>query len=218
VKQALTFFGAGLTRVATIVFSDQCDTHDFNSASQQPQTYARIANELKTILDLLKTTKYVDGRGVATPYIDLTTFVISSEFGRTTRSLAFPNGASVGMTGSDHNNLTNSALIGGKGIAGGLVVGESDLQDCDDDGKYLEVSGAHRQKNAGLDQSMGRPFDFVAQRARTDLPDVWRESDYICMPSVTNTILDTFDVPPSDRFKLGGQPAPILSVLRTGAR
>jgi hypothetical protein len=217
VAAALTFFGSGVTRVVTIVHDELCDTHDRASAQKQPETYTTIAADLKRSLDLLKTTMFVDARGIATPFIDLVTFVISSEFGRTTRSLSFPAGATVGSTATDHNNLTNSALVGGKGITPGLVVGESDLRACDDDGHYLEVSGAHLQKNRGLNQVMGRPFDFETQRTRTDLPDAWRESDYICMPSVTNTILDVFDIPEADRFKLGGRAAPILSVLR-GAR
>lgn len=217
-KQALTFFSAGLTKVATLVFTENTDTHDPTTASVQGVTYAGIANQIKTIIDLLKTTMFTDARGNATPFIDLTTFVISSEFGRTTRSLGFGENASVGTTGTDHNPLTNSALVGGKGIVGGLIVGESDLRDCDDEGKYTSVSGAHRQKNGTLDQVMGKPFDFQAQRTRTDLPDVWREADHILMPSVTNTILDAFDVPPEEQFKVGGQPAPILSVLRSRGR
>jgi hypothetical protein len=216
VRAALTFFSSGLTRAVTVVHDEQIDTHDKTSAQAQPATYTKVAQDLKATLDLLKTTMFVDRTGKTVPFIDVVTFVISSEFGRTTRSLSFPPGASVGSTASDHNPLTNSALVGGKGITGGLIVGESDLRDCDDAGSYTQVSGAHVQKNPGLSQVMGRPFDFAAQRARTDLPDVWREEDYICMPSVTNTILDAFDVPASDQFKLSGRTAPILSVLRGG--
>jgi hypothetical protein len=98
------------------------------------------------------------------------------------------------------------------------VVGESDLRDCDDAGQYTDVSGAHREKNRALNQVMGKPFDFATQRVRTDLPATWKETDYICMPSVTNTILDAFDVPEAQRFKLGGGAAPILRVLRDPTR
>jgi hypothetical protein len=107
-------------------------------------------------------------------------------------------------------------LAGGKGISGGLVVGGTDLQDCDAAGKYVGVSGAHRQRNRALDLPMGTPFDFATQRVRTDLPTQWSADDYICMPSVTNTILDCFGVPQGEQYKLNGSPAPILSALRKG--
>jgi hypothetical protein len=219
VRRALAFFSGGVTKVATVVQDSfpTFDTHD-RVASQTTQIprYIKLAAELDEVMRLLKTTMHVDARGVARPFIDVTTFVISSEFGRTTRSLSFPARSSVGATGTDHNPLTNSAIVGGKGIVGGLIVGESDLRDCDDAGAYTEVSGAHRQKNASLNQVMGKPFDFKSQRVRSDLPDSWNETDYICMPSVTNTILDALGVPEADRFKLGSRAAPILKVLRTG--
>jgi hypothetical protein len=217
VRTALTFFSAGVTRVAAIAHTENIDTHDKLNAQKQAGMYAQIAGDLKDAIDLLKTTMFVDAKGNQVPFIDVTTFVISSEFGRTTRALSFPSGSSVASTGTDHNPFTNSALVGGKGIVGGLVVGESDLRDCDDNGRYIEVSGAHRQRNGSLDQVMGKPFDFTTQRVRRDLPDTWSEADYICMPSVTNTILDVFGVPEQDQFKLSGRPAPLLSVLRGGA-
>jgi hypothetical protein len=215
VRRALAFFAGGVTKVATVLHTETIDAHDKVTCQASPTTYASIATQIDRALQLLKTTMYVDADGTKTPFIDLTTFVISSEFGRTTRSLAFPTGSTVTETGTDHNNLCNSALIGGKGIAAGLIVGESDLRDCDDDGLYLDVSGAHREKNPGLNQAMGKPFDFAAQRVRTDLPAAWQESDYICMPSVTNTILDAFGVPSEQQFKLSSGIAPILGVLRT---
>jgi hypothetical protein len=217
VRQSLAFFSGGLTRVASIVVTDIVDRHAAPQAQADTvPTYTRIANEIARAIDLLKTTMFVDARGVATPFIDLTTFVITSEFNRTMRSKALPAGASVGATGTDHNPLANSVIVGGRGIVGGLVVGESDLRECDDDGKLLGVSGAHREKDASLDAVMGRPFDFAAQRLRTDLPERYDERDYITMPSLTNTILDVFDVPETSRFKLGSAVAPMLGVLREG--
>lgn len=216
VKQALSFFSANMTRVASIFHSGEgFDMHDSGgSQTRLVTTFTSLADQLTAAIDLLKTTNYVDAQGRATPFIELTTFVISTEFSRTNRS-GFGTVASVGATGSDHNPLNNFALVGGRGINGGLVVGESDLRDCDDQGQYLGVSGAHRQKNARLDSPMGKPFDFQTQRVRDDLPGSFNELDYICMPSVTNTILDTFDVPEGNRYRIGGRIAPMLSVLRS---
>lgn len=214
VRRALAFFRGGVSRVAAILHDESVDAHDRGTAQAAGATYGNIATQLSTMIDLLKTTMFVAPDGSQIPFIDLTTFVISSEFSRTTRSLSFPSGSSVGATGTDHNPLTNSVLVGGRGIVGGRIVGESDLRDCDDAGAYTDVSGAHREKNAKLDQIMGKPFDFNSQQVRSDLPDAWREPDYLCMPSVTNTILEAMGVPRDQQFKLGGAPAPILTVLR----
>lgn len=216
VKQALAFFSAGMTRVATIIQNENVDLHDqFSSQSGLVTTYTNLGKEIALMIELLKTTKYVDASGMQIPYIDLTTFIISSEFGRTSRSQFFTAGTSVGNTGSDHNPFSNTALVGGRGIKGGLVVGESDLRECDDNGNYLNVSNAHKMKNAALDSIMGKPFNFETQKVRDDLPQTFDQRDYINMPSVTNTILDTFGVPTDAQFKLGGAAAPLLSILRT---
>jgi hypothetical protein len=211
---ALSLFSGGVTRIATIIDRGPLDAHDRVMAAAQPKTYASIAKQLDTIIDLLKGAMFIEPNGRTTPFIELTTFIVSSEFGRSARALAFAG--SVGATGTDHNSFNNAALVGGKGIAGGLVVGGTDLQDCDAAGKYVGVSGAHLQKNHALDLPMGTPFDFGAQRVRTDLPTQWSAEDYISMPSVTNTILDCFGVPQGEQYELNGRPAPILSALRKG--
>jgi uncharacterized protein (DUF1501 family) len=215
VRRVLQFFAGGMTRVATILQVENVDTH--SAASAQNDTvalYTRIAADLVTALDLLGSTVFTDTDGRPFPFSELTTFMITSEFGRTNRSIEFPAGASVGATGSDHNPFSNSALIGGRGIRGGLIVGESDLRDCDEDANFTAVSGAHRQKNAPLNSIMGKPFDFATQRLRSDLPERYDPRDYINMPSVTNTLLDAFGVPAESHFQLGSRPAPVLDVLR----
>jgi hypothetical protein len=214
VQQQLAFFSRGLTRVGMIVQTRfDVDLHS-NTESQKHlvDTFTNIGQELRDVFALLKSTMFVGPDGTAVPFIERTTVLIASEFGRTTKSQN--STAPVGATGSDHNPFSNSVLIGGRGIVPGLVVGGSDLTDCDDNGKYTNVSGAHNQKNQPLDQAMGLPFDFKAQRVRTDLPDSFSDSDYICMPSVTNTLLDVFGVPDAQRLRLGSTNAPLLSVLR----
>ena len=214
VERQLAFFAKGLTRVGMIVQTRfDVDLHDpFTSQKNLVNTFTNIGQELRDVFALLKSTMFVGPDGSAVPFIERTTVLISSEFGRTTKSENSTR--PVGATGSDHNPFSNSVLVGGRGIVPGLVVGASDLTDCDDDGKYTNVSGAHKQKDSPLVQVMGRPFDFKAQRVRTDLPDSFSDSDYICMPSVTNTILDVFGVPDAQRLRLGSTNAPLLSVLR----
>ena len=214
VQRQLAFFAAGLTRVGMIVQTrNDVDLHDPSTSQKNlVNTYTNIGQELRDVFALLKSTMFVGPDGNPVPFIERTTVLIASEFGRTTKSES--GTAPVGATGSDHNTLSNSILVGGRGIVPGLVVGGSDLTDCDDDGKYTNVSGAHKQMDPQINHHMGLPFDFKAQRVRTDLPASFSDSDYICMPSVTNTILDVFDVPEGQRLRLGASNAPLLSVLR----
>ena len=219
VATVLKLFQSGVTRVASIVQSDIGGINpDIHAASPgQKDTiplFRRYAEELTATIALLKNTTFVDRRGRETPFIDVTTFVVASEFGRTNRT-ASPT-TRVGATGTDHNTFSNSILLGGKGIVGGLVVGESDLRDCDDAGVYRDVSGAHRQLDPRMLQIMGRPFDFEAQRLRTDLPSSFAAADVIGMPSVTNTLFDAFGVPREQHYKIDGRAAPVLRVLRRG--
>jgi hypothetical protein len=216
VKRAIAFFGAGVTQAAMIVHSETAkssagpDLHfGPESSSSLVPLYTDLGTALAQIFDLLKSTMYTAPTGEQIPFIDVTTVVISTEFSRTQRSQS-DSTSSVGMIGTDHNPLTNSVILAGKGVRGGLVVGESDLRDCDDMGKYTDVSDAHRSKDGSLTQSMGKPFDFANQRVRRVLLSTFDEHDYITMPSVTNTVFDIFGVPPENRFMPS---APTLDVL-----
>ena len=55
---------------------------------------------------------------------DVTTVMVASEFGRTLRAPDAP----IDNTGTNHNQFSNSILLGGKGIRGGMVIGASDLR------------------------------------------------------------------------------------------
>ncbi len=55
---------------------------------------------------------------------DVTTVMVASEFGRTMRGAGLP----IDQTGTNHNQFSNSILIGGKGIRAGMVLGASDLR------------------------------------------------------------------------------------------
>jgi hypothetical protein len=215
VRKTLALFSSGATHVASIIHRGKADdAHSAESCQNElVEVYRDFASELHASLDALRSTMYLAPNGDRIPFLDLTTYVITSEFGRTNRSVSEPR-QPVGATGADHNPLANSVLVGGRGIVGGLVVGESDLVACDDRGTYQDVSGAHRQMNPALDAAMGRPFDFEAQRGRRDLPERFDSNDYIHMPSVINTLLDVFDVPQSERLQRDRKVAPLLRVLR----
>ena len=83
--------------------------------------------------------------------MDVTTFLVSAEFGRTMRQNYVP----FANTGTDHNPASNMFLIGGKGIRGGMVIGESDFRASDE-----TLSKAHLTIDPVKEKLVGRPFDF----------------------------------------------------------
>lgn len=202
---ALAYFKGGVTSAITIMYDKDpvLDTHDSFSASEQPNLFKTVALSLERSLDMLKNTPYDAEAGLS--FFDVTTVMITSEFSRTMK-----NGDTPETSGTDHNPLTNTIVLAGKGIKGGQVIGASDLTDVSDTGELLNVSGAHKQLESGLNQIMGRPFDFDTMMPRTDLPETFVETDYLTFPSVANTLMEMFGVPSQDQFRLGSVQAKLL--------
>jgi hypothetical protein len=199
-------FKARLFRSATLIIKSpngfQIDSHSNDGAKKQTEMYKQILTQLVGILTSMKDTKYDDQRSL----MDVTTFMVTSEFARTLRQIA----ARIDETGTDHNPLTNSVIIGGKGIKSGLLLGESDFQSPDE-----KLSGAHTQLDSDFLKVMGRPFDFEKYQARKDLPSTYKMNDYLNIHSVINTIYNAFDIPQNYYWKLGrnGSAAPLLKPL-----
>ena len=118
---------------------------------------------------------------------DVTTVMIASEFGRTLRSLDRRSTT----TGTNHNQFSNSVLIGGKGIRGGMVIGASDF-----DTASARLSKAHLCARPGPGESRwaGRSISRRS-RPRSDLPDAFALGDYLTIGSAINTIYSLFGVP-----------------------
>jgi hypothetical protein len=112
--------------------------------------------------------------------------MVASELGRTMRGADLP----VDQTGTNHNQFSNSILIGGKGIRAGMVIGGSDLPD-----EKATVSKAHLALDGVLEKTMGLPFDFASLMPRPDLPDAFDIKDYLTIGSIINTVYALFDVP-----------------------
>lgn len=199
------FFAAGAAKGAILtlgVDEIKFDTHDATGARAQPQTYADLVDKLVTVLRTMRETPYDSGRSL----LDVTTFLFSSEFGRTMRQPGKPMDA----TGTDHNPLSNMVLIGGKGIKGGQVIGSSDFAATGE-----VVSKAHVSLDRDQVKSMGRPFDFTKSISRMDLPADYKAVDYLGFNSVINTVYDRFGVP-SNRMRLlerNGAVAPVIRAL-----
>jgi len=130
--------------------------------------------------------------------------MVASEFGRTLRAPDAP----VDATGTNHNQLSNSILLGGKGIRAGLVIGASDLEDETD-----EASPAHVKLDPLLEKSMGLPFDFATLMPRTDLPQRFDIQDYLTIGSVVNTIYELFGVP-KEHYRVLRRELPMAPVLQ----
>ncbi len=195
-------FKHNVTRSAVWVTNENFDTHDSNSAKAQPAVFAAVAARLAKVFELLASTPFDSKRSM----FDVTTVMVTSEFGRTMRI----EGNAIGETGTNHNPFSNTVLLAGKGIRGGQVIGASDFASAGE-----TLSGAHLQKDPRRICLMARPFDFALGRPRVDLPAAFDVEDYLNIGSVVNTIFEMFHV---DRVhsrinSRGGRPAPVLTQL-----
>jgi len=192
-QQAAALIGAcfkqQIARSAMFVLPEKFDVHSADDAKNQPAIFTSAVNRVVTLLRGLKEMPFDNQRSM----LDMTTFVVASEIGRTLRS-----SADVLNTGTDHNQFGTSVLIGGKGIKGGMVIGASDLADENE-----TPSGAHLAMDAEHLKVMGRPFDFETLRARTDKPNEFDIKDYLTIGSVVNTIYAAFKVGPAHTRNLG---------------
>jgi len=178
------------------------DSHDPVSASKQPKSSADLVRQLSTVISSLKSTAYDSSRSL----MDVTTFMFSSEFGRTMRQLNNP----IDKTGTDHNPLSNTVIVGGKGIKNGQVLGSSDFNSADE-----VLSQAHLSLDPTRVKCVSRPYDFANGISRTDLPAAFQASDYLSISSVMNTIYNMFNVP-QNKWRLierNGAVAPVLKHL-----
>ncbi|WP_394844813.1 DUF1501 domain-containing protein [Pendulispora brunnea] len=229
---AFDYFRSGVTSAATVVYNRDpiLDVHGADSAAGtqiellggslgtgSSTTEPGVTQNLARLFELLKGTPVDPNNPQSPSFFDVTTVCIHTEFARTMVNLGF--GGDVGNTGTDHNPLSNTVILAGNGIRGGLILGESDCTDVDDNGNILNVSGAHFSRegttnNMELRKVMGKPFDFATMKARSDLPATFQATDYLNFSSVANTVMDIFGIDRQQQFRVGGNQAPILTTLR----
>lgn len=193
-------FRNGVATSAILGRSFNLDAHDDVTASGQPETIRNLINEIVAIFEFLSNTPFDHSRSL----FDVTTIAITSEFSRTMRQDGFP----IDKTGTDHNSLSNTVLMGGKGIRGGLVLGASDFQQANE-----VLSGAHKQLDPDLVRVMGRTFDFSTFEPRNDVPEIYEPAHYLNCASVINTIYSVFGVP-TKHYRVLERNAPPVAVLR----
>jgi hypothetical protein len=175
-------FRLSISRSAIYVMPEQFDVHAANLAKTQPKLFTDSIGRISILLNGLSETPFDTKRSM----FDVTTVMIASEFGRTLRAIDAP----IDDTGTNHNQFSNSVLLCGKGIRGGMVIGASDLAH-----ESEMVSKAHLAMDPVQEKSMGRPFDFSTLRPQPDLPDVFDIRDYLTIGSVVNTVYSLFNVP-----------------------
>ncbi len=195
-------FRLSLSRAAIYVLPEHFDVHAPELAKAQPELFGSAIAKIAALLQGLAETAFDDKRSM----FDVTTIMIASEFGRTMRAADMP----IDATGTNHNQYSNTILLGGKGVKSGLVIGASDLKDLSSD-----VSKAHLAVDPMLEKTMGTPFDFSAMQVRTDLPELFNIEDYLTIGSVVNTVYSLFGVPSAYHRKTGRDTgsAPILKDL-----
>lgn len=178
------------------------DTHASTQAVAQGPNYVELSTRLARVFRFLSDTPYDGTRSL----LDVTTVIYGAEFGRTMRQSFAP----INNTGTDHNPLSNSLIVGGAGIKGGLVVGASDFQTATE-----QLSPVHLMADPESVKTMAKPFDFTTQMPRTDLPQEFKPSDYLQIGSVINTIYSLFGVEQNlwRRVEQGGSNAPVLTSL-----
>jgi uncharacterized protein (DUF1501 family) len=205
-KQAIALiaecFRLSLSRAAVYVLPEHFDVHAPELAKGQPELFGTAVGKIAALLQGLVDTPYDAKRSM----FDVTTVMIASEFGRTMRAPEMP----IEATGTNHNQYSNTILLGGKGIKSGLVIGASDMASASE-----AVSKAHLEVDPALEKAMGRPFDFAAMRPRGDLPEAFRIEDYLTISSVVNTVYSLFGVPAPYHRRMGRETgvAPVLQGL-----
>jgi hypothetical protein len=193
-------FRLRISRSAIYSPSEYFDVHATEQAKAQPKLFTSAIGKVTTLLKGLVETPFDDRRSM----LDVTTVMVTSEFSRTLRAGEAP----VDETGTNHNQFSNSILLGGKGIRNGLVIGASDLRDETD-----EPSAAHLRLDPVLEKSMGLPFDFSKLAPRTDLPASFDIKDYLTIGSVVNTIYALFGVP-KEHYRVLRRELPTAQVLK----
>lgn len=195
-------FRLSLSRSAIYVLPEQFDVHAPDLAKAQPKLFSDAIGKVAALLKGLTETPFDAKRSM----FDVTTVMVASEFGRTMRAPEMP----IDATGTNHNQFSNSLLLGGKGMRNGLVIGASDLKDLN-----TTLSKAHLAIDPELEKTMGLPFDFKTMQSRTDLPEAFQISDYLTIGSAINTVYSLFGVPTDYHRVMSqeGNPAPVLNGL-----
>jgi Protein of unknown function (DUF1501) len=207
IKLIRNLFAAGLTNQVIFelpVRDSSFDTHDSESAKNQPVLYKNLVDQLDELLTAFKTTEIRIPEANATILLrDCCSISISSEFSRTLRQRGRP----IAETGTDHNPQGNSVLFGGAGIRPGLVLGATDLAEISGSAfNPGSISEFHRKIDPDLLKVMGLAFDFASGFPIPDSNaglqgDVTKRINFA---NIMNTVAAIRGVPNSRWLRSGG--------------
>jgi hypothetical protein len=196
-----SIFRNKMAGTALWVFEENFDVHAVEDAKSQPKTFTIATERLALIFRAMAATPFDQTRSL----LDVTTVVVNSEFSRSMRQLQKP----IDNTGTDHNQLGNSFLLGGKGIRGGQVIGATDMATLEE-----KPSAVHKTFDPNGLKLIGRAFDFAAQK-NIDPPPAYDVKKYLTSDSVVNTIYSLFGTNRSlyRTMDRDGTLAPVLTSL-----
>ncbi|MDA9951712.1 DUF1501 domain-containing protein [Oligoflexaceae bacterium] len=214
IDNGLLFLQTGVTGAVNLIFDydqDQeltLDAHSMVKARKQTQTFTKIFGEIEHLFKRLNETYYDQAKTMR--MMDLTTVLITTEMGRTRKSL-FDAQAEVTGTGTDHNAYSGTAIVAGKGFKGGLTIGESDLRNIDSDSNFTDASKIHKTLDNDLLRPMGHLFDHEKSISVFDQnPEEYRPLNYLNIENVLNTTMSMFGINDQDRQRIAGKTAPIV--------
>jgi uncharacterized protein (DUF1501 family) len=166
-KTVAACFVTGLARHAVIKPNLQSINYTMiDSHTNHPENHLKamtaIYSHISEIFMLFKNTQYETGS-----LFDKTTFMITSDFSRTP--------ALNGSNGKDHNVLTNSVILAGRGIKGKSLVGKTAL-----------YPGAKSQYGTSI--HAGLPIEFKTGKVITDAKEIRRGMGLIFPENVVKTV------------------------------
>lgn len=198
-----SFYKSALTNAAMIKVNNDIfvDAHDVTTATTQPTSYLKIAERIAEVFTYLRDTKLIGGEDES--LLSQTTVVVTSEFSRTMRQ----NGVPITATGTDHNPLNNSVILGGRGVQGGQIIGESDFQH-----ETEILSNAHLSQDPFRFRLMGRPFNFDDLSPVRTPYERFELGNYLSFASIGNTLMSAHGVDPVHFWKneRNGPVSPLL--------
>jgi hypothetical protein len=187
-------FTSGACLQAKLSFSASLDTHSSHEGThltEQKKVWKSVAN----LLRIFKNTPVENSQGNPLgSLLDRTTIMVVSEFSRTP--------ALSSSKGKDHNPLTNSVLLAGAGVRGGLSFGASRLvlRGQTADGKPRHSAGA-------VDFATGR-IAKTKEEARSD------DFQVIFPENVVATVLEIMGVDRSKVGAVGSQVAHLAMLMK----
>ncbi len=214
-EAARAIFSSGISQSVVIDLTELAGVESFDMHSEaeyRSRPFIDLVETIDFVIEYLKKTPLKTNSTES--LLDHTSVIVTSEFGRTMRQLD----VELAKSGTDHNPLSNFALIFGKGIKGGQVIGASDLDRIDEKGNFGKVSPTHLSMDQSLIKCMGKPFDFVDNKVLHNLyPERYEKEQYLNMVNIMNTLMTLMGVQHQNLWSYGNaqnsQKAPIVKSL-----